>query len=487
MGGSTTSSYCNSTGFGKSLLLIAKAPRWRSLFLTFLLLVIACWTWRASGDSTHFANHGFSSWNRYGSGEHTDESAASGRPAVLNISNITLDLESGEHENVPAQLKKQNPQFHLLIHAPKINAGVCRCLLSSYILDYPPPTLVGYQPPDDLSQLWNETDDEGSHESKDQNGIPDVSAYLTSQRRIKDQDAVLVVDGETTLFQLPSEVLLSNFATEHRHRNHRLATQYPPVTLQSPFGPQKVQRFNHSVIFASTRETHTTAGPNRYDYLGRPKPTVPLTKTEDKINDATIIGTAKSVRRLFKAASKANNQVVRADRTTFKAMHAQQSRVRASVFDPPLHRRSVWRIWKLWLSARFSVDHAIRAEQEKESRAAALRDLGIGIDDASKMVYTIPDGASPNTADRRVGLVASANESGLLMPEVLREDGIRGPFALHPSHLHLNSTTPAQAPIARDEEWIEKTPPCGRRVGVYPPPPGSQDCEYTAVNIGIFG
>lgn len=455
MRASSASPYYKSSSYGQALLLVAKAPRWRSLFLTFLLFIIACWTWRAS--DSRFTHNNFLSWNNH-AGRYTDESDTV-RPPVLNLSNLTLDLESGEHTNVPAQLRKQNPQFHLLIHAPKINAGVCRCLLSSYILDYPPPTLVGYQPPDTPSQIHNQTDDESSPASRDQNGIPDVSAYLSSQRRIRDEDAVLVVDGETTLFQLPSEVLLSKFASEHRHRNHHLATQYPPVTLQSSLGPRKVQRFNQSVIFASSRETFTTPGPARYDYRGRPKPAISQTKVENNINDATIIGTGKSVRRLFRAASKANNQIVRSDRTTFKTMHAQQTETRSSVFDPPLHRRNVWRIWKLRLLAKVSVDHAVRAEQEKEARAAALRDLGIGLDDASEMIYTIPDGNSPHTADRRVGLVPSANASGLEMPDVLREQGVRGPFALHPSHLHLNSTPPPQPPIARAENQAEKVPP----------------------------
>lgn len=394
----------------------------------------------------------------------------------MQLSNLTLDLESGSYDTVPAQLKKENPQFHLLVHAPEINTGVCRCLLSSYILDYPPPTLVGYQPGALLSQ--NDTESNTTY----QNGIPDVSDYLMSERRIKEEDAVLVVDGETTLFQLPSEVLLSSFAMESRHQNHELAEKYPPVKLHSPYGPQRVQRFNQSVFFASARTaTNTLSDQARQILFAHPKQAVASADSEaTHMNDATILGTGWSLRRLFHAASTANNQFARTDSETFRTMYAQQARVRASVFDSPRHRRSVWSIWKLWLTCKFSVDRAVRKEWEKESRASAMRDLGMGVDKEGAMIYTIPDGAlsasddlserKPLTEDRhRVGYVESANASGLGIPDVLREEGIRGPFGLHPYHFHQNLTekeaareaekAAASSPETRDAEAMTEEAP----------------------------
>lgn len=363
---------------------------------------------------------------------------SSSHPAIGNAS---LDTTPEQHHTLPPHLRKESPQFHLLIHAPEITAGVCKCLLSSYILDYPPPTLVGLQPHTGLSPPQGHKPDNSY--MRNQNGIPDVSDYLKKQHNVKDQDAVLLVDGETTLFQLPPSVLLSSYEDASRRENAKLSSLYPEVALPAEERKYSVQRFNQSAFFASSQDDATSGtGSSSLRHHGF-KLAMANKYTEDQLNDGVVLGTGSAMRRLFSAANKANNQVIRNDSSTFRTMFAQQRRIRDALFDLT-QRASIWIRWQLWLHRQFGIDSAIRAEEEKERSAAAASDVGMGLDIESQMVYSIPETSDENKASRRIGIVMEGAEAaGIEIPYALKH--ATPPFEMHLAHLHPNTTAPNAA------------------------------------------
>ena len=183
--------------YKQALMNLAQAPRWRGLIIGTVSFLLVLWIWQANSDPNAPGSKLYSKIS--GRPQHQDFMWKP--PSVLEPSEFTLDLEAGKSSTAPSGLKKGNPQFHLLIHAPKITTNVCRSLLSSFLLDYPTPTLIGYRPspPNETHEgdFWQDY------------GLADTAKYLTQQGRISDDDFIAVVDGESTIFQLPSEALLT--------------------------------------------------------------------------------------------------------------------------------------------------------------------------------------------------------------------------------------------------------------------------------------
>lgn len=368
---------------------------------------------------------------------HTQASPAP-QASVLTPSTVTLDLESGNNTVVPSQLKKANPQFHLLIYAPKITSNVCRALLSSYILNYPPPTLIGYK-------------------TTAENAIPFMSDYLDLQNRIKEDDFVLFADGERTLFQLPSEVLLDEYHIMTRKANRNLASQYWKLPAHKPAldelrsqyyppPPQKSrQRFNQTVFFAVE-----PSPPNpslSVPYLSRfklpnPRPAGP------SLNTGVVLGTGSSLRNLFSAAASQNTLIARSDTTTFRTILAQQTAIRASISHA--HRHILH-----WLSHTIGLTTpSIRLAQTSETVTSA-HDLGIGLDETSSLFRTVTPQSAANSA-ARFGTVAAAPY--LSLPASLKT--ARQPFSYHASTHHANSSLsdPASAPeslLPTTQSWAQ--------------------------------
>lgn len=386
---------------------LAQAPRWRGLIIGTVSLLLVLWIWQANSDPNA---PGSQLYNKI-SGRPKHQDFMWKPPSALEPSEFTLDLEAGKSSTAPSGLKKQNPQFHLLIHAPKITSNVCRSLLSSFLLDYPPPTLVGYR-----QSLNGSVAGDFFREY----GISDTADYLSQQNYVKDDDFVAIVDGESTLFQLPTEALLTEYNAQTKKANEELERTYHDIPVQT-LSKQKMQRFNQSVFFAAEYEMV----PKQRGFLSRFK--VPE-KQPIHLNNNLAIGSGSGLRHLFATAAEQNTRIERTDRDTFNTMFAQQGLLRTSMAKEQ-------REFKIWLSRNVLPTNKKLKKKLAEDYAAAKQDLGMGLDYKATMFQTIP-AAARNVADTVIQL----NEHDTFpVPAIL--DKLADPFTLHTSTPHLNSTS----------------------------------------------
>ncbi|KFY85603.1 hypothetical protein V500_08257 [Pseudogymnoascus sp. VKM F-4518 (FW-2643)] len=101
-------------------------------------------------------------------------------------------------------------KFVLIIPARRPSVALCKTLVSAAILNYPPPTLVGYN-----SENSNEADG---------GATTDTLKFLLS-KQIQDGDLALVVD-ERTWFQLPAQVMVDRFDSHLERSNAALLSKY---------------------------------------------------------------------------------------------------------------------------------------------------------------------------------------------------------------------------------------------------------------------
>lgn len=143
-------------------------------------------------------------------------------------------------------LAKTNPAFHLLVPASESNPQLCKTLLSSFILSYPPPTLINYGKKFD-EEGW----DKGTHAGK----IRGVFDYLSDKSKVKDDDLVLVIDGFDVWFQLPPEVMIRRYHAMVAEANERLRRRYGMVNQGSlESGTSKnVPKYTQKVIFGADK------------------------------------------------------------------------------------------------------------------------------------------------------------------------------------------------------------------------------------------
>lgn len=149
-------------------------------------------------------------------------------------SNTTLQLESGEISNVPSNLKKTTPNFHLLMPAERDTDGFCKTTLSAMLLKYPPPTVVNLYTAFENDIQW------------ERDTLNTTLGYLKNTRYVKDEDLVLIVDGQDTWFQLPSDVIISQYKRLLTDVNLRLLERYG-------LNEDGYQKFNQTIVFGAEK------------------------------------------------------------------------------------------------------------------------------------------------------------------------------------------------------------------------------------------
>ncbi|KAG9607471.1 hypothetical protein KCU77_g2611, partial [Aureobasidium melanogenum] len=396
--------------YKQALLNLAQAPRWRGLIIGTVSFLLVFWIWQANSDPNA---PGSKLYNKI-SGRPKHQDFMWKPPSPLEPSEFTIDLEEGKSSTAPSGLKKENPQFHLLIHAPKITSNVCRSLLSSFLLDYPTPTLIGYRPfpPNETVEgdFWLDY------------GLADTTEYLTEQNRISDDDFIAIVDGESTIFQLPSEALLTEYNAQTKQANVELDSKYRDIPVKTA-NKQKLQRFNQSVFFAA--EYEVVQKPHN-GFLSRFR--LPERKLSTHLNDNLAIGTGSGLRHLFATALEQNSRIERTDRDTFNTMFAQQELLRAS-------QAKEQRELKTWLSRNVLPSNKKLQKKLAEDYAAAKQDLGIGLDYKATIFQTIPATAQ-HVSD---SVIALSEHPSFPVPKSFKK--LPGPFTLQTYTPHLNSTS----------------------------------------------
>ncbi|KAI5209973.1 hypothetical protein E4T39_00503 [Aureobasidium subglaciale] len=396
--------------YKQAFLNLAQAPRWRGLIIGTVSFLLVLWIWQANSDPNAPGSKLYSKIS--GRPQHQDFMWKP--PSVLEPSDFTLALEAGKSSTAPSGLKKENSQFHLLIHAPKITSNVCRSLLSSFLLDYPTPTLIGYRPspPNETveGRFWLDY------------GLADTTEYLTQQTRISDNDFIAIVDGESTIFQLPSEAFLNEYTAQTKEANAELASKYRDIPLKTA-NKQNLQRFNQSVFFAAEYEIILKPSSS---FLSRFR--LPEKKQRTLLNNNIAVGSGSGLRHLFTTALEQNTRIERTDRDTFNTMFAQQEHLRAAMAKEQ-------REFKVWLSRNVLPSNKKLKKKLADEFAAAKEDLGMSLDYKATMFQTIP-AAAQHVAD---SVITLSEYPAFHVPEVFEK--LRGPFALHASTPHLNSTS----------------------------------------------
>jgi hypothetical protein len=412
--------------YKQALMNLAQAPRWRGLIIGTFSFLLVFWIWQANSDP--YARSKL--YNKISGRPQQDFMWKP--PSVLEPSEFTIDLEAGKTSTAPSGLKKENPQFHLLIHAPKITSNVCRSLLSSFLLDYPTPTLIGYRPspPNETveGEFWTDY------------GLADITEYLTQKNRISDDDTIAIVDGESTIFQLPSEALLTEYDSQMKLANAELGKKYRDIPVKTA-SKQKLQRFNQSVYFSAEYQVVQTS---HGGFLSRFR--LPEMKQVTRLNDNLAIGSGSGLRHLFTTALEQNTRIERTDRDTFNTMFAQQNHLREA-------QAKEQRELKTWLSRNVLPSNKKIKTRLAQDLAAAKQDLGMGLDYKTAIFQTIPATAQ-HVADSVIPL---SECPAFPVPRIFR--ALRDPFTLHVSTPHLNSTSAIlvqkQDKLPYDSRWTD--------------------------------
>lgn len=119
------------------------------------------------------------------------------------------------------------------------------------ILNYPPPTLVGYGKPLPEGGSGSTTEYDAMVDR-----VKDVYTYLESSGHVDDQNFVLVLDGVDFFFQLPAEVMVQRFQSLIRETNAKLRKKYGMIVVESPDGgaaPEVMQKYSQRVLFGASK------------------------------------------------------------------------------------------------------------------------------------------------------------------------------------------------------------------------------------------
>ncbi|OJD38998.1 uncharacterized protein BKCO1_3000279 [Diplodia corticola] len=277
------------------LLLVLKGRRGRTLVLGLLMAALSIYLLfdyaAETGEETQTYSEDPESW-RHSKTDAVLDTAQDAAPADPNTGHGPLPTSTS---SAPPPLKtKVGPTFHLLVPATDGDANFCRTILSTMLLEYPPPTILGYSRGEESSI------------------IEVVHDHLQHTEAIKDEDLVLIVDGYRSWFQLPASVLVQQYQAVLDEVNDRLGTKYGTV---KPLGGSRDARplFRQSVLWAADEHcwpvlhgdvacSAVPESPFFWDHSPYANASEEASAYNPKfVNSGTVIGPAKDLRAIFKA------------------------------------------------------------------------------------------------------------------------------------------------------------------------------------------
>ncbi|BDD60049.1 hypothetical protein MAP00_005213 [Monascus purpureus] len=357
---------------------------------------------------------------------------------ISNLKPSTLN-----ETTLPSNLQKTNPSFHVLIPATQKSPRLCRTVASAMILNYPPPTLLGYgRSPQKGSTQYDLLVDR----------INGTYKYLKSSQYVHDEDFVLIVGGSETFFQLPPEVLVRRFQTLLRENNEKLRKKYGFATVGTRLGQpspiESVQKYMQRVLFGASK----TCFPNLTDDVGCrsvPESTLPPDiygwETDSKpsgkshnrprwLNPDVVIGQAGDLKLIYEQALRfvEQHRNLSGDYLALTQIYGRQEYVRE------LERRRTAHPFKEWLYRKIGISDASNITGVKLPLVPGRRyEYGIGLDfesrlffntrlshnDAAWFEYRNVTKSSKAQADHGV-----PRERRLLLPPDLAAENIDNPF-----------------------------------------------------------
>lgn len=237
-------------------------------------------------------------------------------------SNTTLQLENGDISHVPAKLKKTTPNFHLIMPSDSDSNEFCKSTLSAMLLKYPPPTVVNLH-------VKVETDEQREIET-----LNNTLQYLSNQKFVRDDDLVLVVDGQKSWFQLPSDVMIAQYKKMLEDGNARLLEKY---------GVDKggYQKFNQTIVFGADKFClnddmackYVPDSPLPHDLYGQDVGKRIAESPAKFLNAKMHMGPARDLRAMYQAAYKKleeNKSQSRTIQSAFATLFGEQQMKRDS-------------------------------------------------------------------------------------------------------------------------------------------------------------
>ena len=203
-------------------------------------------------------------------------------------------------------LRKTSPSLHLLIPASRSNPDLCKTLLSAFVLGYPAPTLINW------GKKYGDSEEDWaiSHTAK----IRGVYNYLNDQKKVKEDDLVMIVDGYDVWFQLPPQIMVARYLEMVAEANTMLKNRYGIANEDN--AQDQVQKYTRKVIFGADK----ICWPNPKEdpaCVAVPYSTLPkdaygpdtdqgtegFNHRPRYLNSGNVIGPVKDVRDLYKHAT----------------------------------------------------------------------------------------------------------------------------------------------------------------------------------------
>ncbi|KAF2138525.1 uncharacterized protein K452DRAFT_301059 [Aplosporella prunicola CBS 121167] len=318
-----------------SILLLLKARKPRSLLLAFGLAVVSlCLLWANSSEHPAVPAHAANTLR-----------PAESTPPVVNATTTTAQ---------PAEPSEatDGPKFRLIIPAAEASPDFCRTVLSGMLLDFPPPTILGY--------------DERHPETM----VASIQEHL-EEESINDDDLVLIVDGYSVWFQLPSSVLIAQYEHLLERANAHLLEKYGAARPSTPYDAPR-PLFTQSVIWGADERCWSSAEANA-TCASVAEPTArrggklegDSTFERKYLTSGTVMGPARDLRAIFSAAkmqgpdSNGNRDM----QTMFATLFGEQQQAREQIRRENLGTAGRWREWLVqqvrgpWISSS-RLDHA---------------------------------------------------------------------------------------------------------------------------------
>ncbi|KAL8784787.1 MAG: hypothetical protein Q9213_003767 [Squamulea squamosa] len=342
----------------------------------------------------------------------TSYRASSKSPLPYTSPNLHGGIESpllapptpDDNSTTPMGLQKTNPSFHLLIPATEPNSNFCKTLLSTFVLAYPPPTLINYG-----KKFHGDNWDKGSHAGK----IRGVYDYLSNEQKVKDEDMVLIVDGYDVWFQLPPVIMIKRYQQLINEANNRLRRRYGTELKtakgegRSEMGPKYTQKlvFGADKLCWPNRESDPACAAVPYSTL--PKDVYgPLTDNDPDafhnrpryLNSGTVMGLVKDVRAVYGVAvekvEKENRGTI-GDQFVFAEIFGEQEYLRET---QRLSTQGTGGRWYEWLSNALGASDSPLAANRTINNVTVVPgrqyELGIGLDYTSEMFQTMTHSAN---------------------------------------------------------------------------------------------
>ncbi|EUC40569.1 hypothetical protein COCMIDRAFT_108469 [Bipolaris oryzae ATCC 44560] len=343
-------------------------------------------------------------------------------------SNLTLQIENGQIDHVPAKLKKTTPNFHLIMQVEYDSHNFCKSTLSAMLLNYPPPTMV------QLNSGY------ATSEKRHEAILNDTLHYLSNTKLVKDKDLVLMVDAQQTWFQLPSDVMIKQYKQLLEDSNLRLLKRYGT-------DENGVQKFNQTIVFGAEKMCEGDDKACKYVPLSPSPDNLYTTETGRLISDTPakfinarmVMGPARDLRELYEAAQKKfldRKSQSPTIQSVFATLFAEQQLSRDAVEVETISVGAKFRNFFDGGSRKSAARHRLKqAKLELELSNFTRQEFSIGLDYAhtlfQPLLYTTPDELIPIVHSKNNNLTAytdfNRDPSHLSPPAAL--DNANTPFS----------------------------------------------------------